>query len=158
MKKIPSLLKTVFGISLVFAASSTLVNCDDTSKSTSSADTTLYGRLGGTPAITAVIDSFLPLVLKDTVINARFNTLPASHIASLRQQLIDLVGYATGGNVKYGGKDMKTAHTGMNIKSEEFDALVGDMVASLNKNKVPSKEQGELGTILVSLKPQVVGQ
>ncbi len=158
MKKIPALAKVGAVISFAFITSLFLVNCNETSKTTSPSDTTLFVRLGGTPAITAVIDSFLPQVLLDTVIKARFDTIPPANLAALRQNLIDLVGSATGGNVKYGGKSMPDAHHGMNISGTEFDALVGDMLKSFTKNKVPQQEQTDLGNILVSLKTQVINQ
>jgi len=53
---------------------------------------------------------------------------------------------------------MKTAHKGMGITDADFNALVEDLVKSLDKFKVPEKEKGELLTTLASLKPQIVGQ
>jgi hemoglobin len=45
----------------------------------------------------------------------------------------------------------------MNIRGEEFDALVGDLVKSLDKFKVPNQEKGELLALLGPAKPQIVG-
>ena len=53
---------------------------------------------------------------------------------------------------------MKTAHKGMKITDADFDALVGDLVKSLDKFKVPVKEKNELLTALGSMKPDIVGQ
>jgi len=39
---------------------------------------------------------------------------------------------------------MKSRHTGMDITIAEFDALVGDMVTTLNKFTVGKREQSEL--------------
>jgi len=158
MKKISSFWKAAAATCLVFTASLFLVNCDDTKTAMQSNDTTLYARLGGTAAITSVIDTFLTEVIKDTVINARFNTLPPAHITALRQNLIDLVAQGTGGNVMYGGKTMAAAHAGMNIREAEFNALVGDLVTSLNKHSVPEKEKGELLAILGPMKTDIVGK
>ena len=58
----------------------------------------------------------------------------------------------------YKGKDMKTAHKGMGISDADFNALVEDLVKSLDKFSVPAKEKGELLGILGPLKPQIVGQ
>jgi hemoglobin len=52
---------------------------------------------------------------------------------------------------------MKTTHTGMNITDAEFNALVEDLVKSLDKFKVPTQEKNELLTALGGLKPQIVG-
>jgi hemoglobin len=51
---------------------------------------------------------------------------------------------------------MKTAHAGMGITSMEFDALVGDLVATLNKFKVPEREKNELLGALGPMKKDIV--
>lgn len=39
---------------------------------------------------------------------------------------------------------MKSTHAGMSVSSSDFDALVGDLVAALNKFKVGEREKNEL--------------
>lgn len=120
----------------------------------------LYERLGGVNAISAVVDKFLSNVVGDNRINGFFSATVAnpSRTQLLRNNLIDQIGEASGGPLKYKGKDMTTAHTGMNITDAQFNALVEDLVASLNYYKVPSTEQNDLLTILGGLKPQIVGK
>ena len=115
----------------------------------------LYERLGGKDAITAVVDDFVSNVAGDQRINGFF---AKANIPNLKRNLVDQICQATGGPCTYTGKDMKTAHKGMGIKDADFNALVEDLVKSLDKFKVPEKEKGELLTILGSLKPQIVGQ
>jgi hemoglobin len=115
----------------------------------------LYDRLGGQPAIEKVIDDFIAIVIKDERINKRFQNIDA---ANLRKQLIDQVCNATGGPCEYKGKDMKTAHTGMKITDDEFNALVEDLVKSLKDNGVKDPEIQELGAALGKMKDQIVGQ
>lgn len=136
-----------------------LAGCNDDPKTgTKAQDDTLYGRLGGTPAIASVIDTFLVNVLNDTVINKRFNTLPPSRVAALRQNLIDQVCAGTGGPCVYTGKSMLDAHAGMKIPEAEFNALVGDLVASLDKHKVPAKEKNDLLAVLGPMKADIVNK
>lgn len=45
----------------------------------------------------------------------------------------------------------------MNIRSEEFDALVEDLVKSLDKFKVAAREKGELLGVLGPMKGAIVG-
>ena len=104
-------------------------------------DQTLYTRLGGKPAITAVVDDFIGNVAADARINLRFASADIPH---LKTQLVEQICAASGGPCTYGGKDMASAHEGMNIKGPDFDALVEDLVKSLDKFKVPAKEKGEL--------------
>jgi hemoglobin len=70
--------------------------------------------------------------------------------------LIDQVSEATGGPAKYTGRDMKTAHTDMGVTTGEFNALVEDLVATLNKFGVGKAEQDELLGILGPLKFDIV--
>ena len=115
----------------------------------------LYDRLGGKGAITAVVDDFVGNVAGDERINGRFGN---TDIPKLKRNLVDQVCAATGGPCTYTGKDMKTAHTGMRIQDAEFGALVEDLIKSLNKFKVGKKEQGELLGALGGMKKDIVNQ
>jgi hemoglobin len=116
----------------------------------------LYERLGGQDAIKAVVKDFVEVnVAKDTRINARFAN---SDIPHLEQMLVEQICQGTGGPCTYSGKDMKTAHTGMKITDDEFNALVEDLKTSLDKFKVPAQEQQDLIGVLAPMKPQIVGQ
>ena len=103
---------------------------------------TLYTRLGGAPAVQVVINDFLTNVGGD----ARINTFFAkTDLARLNKLLVEQVSAATGApDIKYTGRDMKSAHAGLKIAKKDFDALVEDLVKALDKNKVPEKEKGEL--------------
>jgi hemoglobin len=115
----------------------------------------LYDRLGGKPAITAVVDDFVANVAADPRINGRFAN---TNIPRLKGLLVDQICEATGGPCTYTGRDMKTTHRGMNITDAEFNALVEDLVKSLDKFKVPAKEREELLGALAGMKPDIVGQ
>jgi hemoglobin len=115
----------------------------------------LFDRLGGKPAITAVVDDFVANVAADARINQRFST---ANIPRLKAMLVDQICEATGGPCKYTGRDMKSVHAGMRITDAEFNALVEDLVKSLDKFKVPAQEKTELLTALGGMKPQIVGQ
>ena len=120
------------------------------------ADTkSLYDRLGGQDAITAVVDEFVANVAADTRINAMFAN---ADIPGFKKKLVDQICQETGGPCKYTGKTMKDAHTGMNIKDEDFKNLVEDLVKALDKFKVPEKEKGELLAALGAMKPDIVAK
>lgn len=115
----------------------------------------LYERLGGLPAIQAVVDDFIANVAADNRINKRFAN---ADIPKLKKNLVDQVCQATGGPCRYTGLSMKEAHKGMKITEAEFNALVEDLVKSLDKFKVPAKEKNELLTALAGMKGDIVGQ
>jgi len=114
---------------------------------------TLYDRLGGKAAITAVVDQFVTNVADDKRINARFST---TDIPRLKKNLVDQVCMASGGPCTYSGRDMTTTHAGMKITTADFNALVEDLVASLNKFKVSETEKKELLGILGPMKKDIV--
>jgi hemoglobin len=113
----------------------------------------LYDRLGGKDAITAVVKEFLGNVVADKRINAFFKNADAAKLQGL---LVDQVCEATGGPCKYKGKDMKTAHKGMKVSEADFTALVEDLVKALDKFKVPKKEKEELLGALGGMKGDIV--
>jgi hemoglobin len=129
-------------------ASSTAAVTSDTSASRS-----LYDRLGGKSAITAVVDTFVARVAADARINKKF---AHSNIPRVKSELVDQVCAQTGGPCTYTGRTMKEAHRGMKVTEGEFNALGDDLVAALNVFKVPKKEQDELMGALASMKGDIV--
>ncbi|MGH7227833.1 MAG: group I truncated hemoglobin [Nitrospiraceae bacterium] len=113
----------------------------------------LYDRLGGKPAITAAVDDFVGRVAADTRINGKFAT---ANIPRLKTMLVDQICQASGGPCTYTGRDMKSVHAGMGIRADEFDALVGDLVATLKKFKVGEREKNQLLSVLGPMKKDIV--
>lgn len=68
----------------------------------------------------------------------------------------DQVTQATGGPATYSGRDMKETHAGMGVTAGEFDALVEDLVASLDHLAVPKEDQGELLGLLAPMRGEIV--
>jgi len=53
---------------------------------------------------------------------------------------------------------METAHTGLNITEEDWNSSVKHLEETLDKFKVPAREQQEVLTAIGSLKGQIVGR
>lgn len=113
----------------------------------------LYDRLGGQPAVEAVVKDFAGTVLADARINKKF---ARSNADRLIKNLTDFVCMAAGGPCKYTGRDMKMAHKNMGVTKGEFAALAEDLSATLDKFKVPAKEKGELMAAVAPLDKQIV--
>ena len=119
----------------------------------------LYDRLGGAYNIAVVVDDFIERLLVDDTLNANAaikearGRVPAP---GLKFHVTTMVCEATGGPCKYVGRDMKTAHARLNITQKEWDAMVADFRKTLNKFKVPVKEQEELIQIVGSTKKDIV--
>ena len=117
------------------------------------AQRSLFDRLGGKGAVVAVVDDFVGRAAGDVRINAKFGR---TDVPRLKAMLVEQVCEATGGPVKYTGRGMRETHDEMGVTAGEFDALVADLVATLNQFKVPTAEQQELLGILGSLRGDIV--
>ena len=130
---------------------------DDTVTTGAAVDTmaskSLYDRLGGKSAITAVVDSFVARVAADTRINKKF---AKSDIPRVKTMLVDQICSQTGGPCTYTGRSMKEAHRNMKVTEGEFNALVEDLTATLNQFSVPKREQDELLGALGTMKGDIV--
>ena len=118
----------------------------------------LYKRLNGREGIALVVGDFVTNMAGDARVNERFKAMKPGEIEKLKSNLSDQICDATGGPCSYLGRDMKTTHKGMGISDTDFNALVEDLVKSLDKFKVPEKEKGELLGVLGPMKPSIVGQ
>jgi hemoglobin len=122
----------------------------------------LYDRLGGEAAISAVVEDFVGRAAGNPEVNfTRKGTASEwqatdENVALLKKRLVQFVWMATGGPQKYEGRDMKTAHKGMAISNEEFDALGSDLAASLDKFKVPKQEKDELLAIVETTRASMI--
>ena len=118
----------------------------------------LYKSLGGKKAIVAVVDDFVGRVAADNRINSFFKATAADpkRLATFKKNLVDQICEAAGGPCKYKGKDMKTAHAGMGIASADFDALVEDLVGSLDKFMVKDGDKQALLGVLGPMKKDIV--
>ena len=113
----------------------------------------LYERLGGLDAINAVIDSFVARCAADDRVNPKFER---TDISRLKKMLVDQVCEATGGPCTYTGRSMRETHDGMGVTAGEFDALVEDLVATLDEFDVPRAEQEELLAVLGAMREEIV--
>jgi hemoglobin len=126
---------------------------DDNTTGGGTVERSLYDRLGGTDAITAVVRTVVDRQLKDDRINQKF---ARTNVDRLIKEFVDQICQATGGPCKYTGLNMTDAHHHMGVTNGEFQAFVEDVVAVLNDFKVGKTEQDELLNILAPLQGEIV--
>ncbi len=141
----------MFGVAAIAAL--TLVPSFAADKKPAAKEKSLYTRLGGKKAITAVVDEFVARVVADKRINAFF---AKANAPKLKMNLVNQICQASGGPCKYTGKSMKEAHKGMGVATADFNALVEDLVGALDKFKVGEKEKNELLGVLGPMKSDIV--
>jgi hemoglobin len=116
-------------------------------------DGSLYERLGGVDAITAVTRAAVDRQMKDDRINQKY---ARTNVDRLIKEFVDQICQATGGPCTYTGRSMTEAHTNMGVTNGEFQAFVEDVVAVLDGFKVGKAEQDELLNILAPLQGEIV--
>jgi hemoglobin len=132
---------------------STAADSSADAKPKPASDASLFDRLGGEAAITAVVHEFLKKCASDPIIKKRFE---GANLPRLRNKLIEQLVAATGGPRVYTGLDMRTAHAGMNITEAEFNALVKNLIVTMKEFKVPQREQNEILGALGPMKSDIV--
>lgn len=116
----------------------------------------LYERLGGYDAVSAVVDDFAAKLFVDPVVGKRFFGMSDDSRQGFRQKNKNLVCKVTGGPCKIISRPAKVTHGGLGIKASEFNIVVGHLVDTLNKFNVPEKEHKELLAIIGTLRPDIV--
>jgi len=118
----------------------------------------LYERLGGHEGIEAIVDDIVELHMTNPVVKARFLPLRDNplHFAEVRQHLINFLASGSGGTEKYNGRDMPTAHKGMNIGQGEYMSVVDDIMTALDKHNIDEITKKDVLFIAYSLKSLIV--
>lgn len=120
----------------------------------------LYERLGGRDGISQIVDDTVEEHMNNTAINARFLPLKdqPEKLAVIKQHTIEFFSAGSGGPPIYNGKDMATAHKGMNISPAEYMHTIDDIFAALDKNSIDEDTKKDVLAILWSLKGMIVSQ
>ena len=113
----------------------------------------LYERLGGVDAITAVTRAAVDRQMKDDRINQKY---ARTNVDRLIKEFVDQICQATGGPCTYTGRSMTEAHHNMGVTNGEFQAFVEDVVAVLDDFKVGKADQEELLNLLRPMRADIV--
>ena len=116
----------------------------------------LYDRLGGYNAISAVVEDFAPKLFNGPKIGRFFVGMSTDTKEQFKQKNKNLICNVTGGPCKVISRPAKTAHAGLGITEGDFNVVVQHLVDTLNEFKVPAAEQKELLGIIGSLKKDIV--
>jgi hemoglobin len=117
---------------------------------------TLYERLGGYDAISAVVNDLLPRLQADSQLARFWQHRGEDGLKREKQLLIDFLCSSAGGPLYYTGRDMKTSHTGMKISESDWSAFLGHLNATLETFRVPQTERDEVVAFVQSTKSDIV--
>ncbi len=117
---------------------------------------TLYERLGGYDAISAVANDLLPRLQADSRLGRFWQHRGEDGLKREKQLLIDFLCSSAGGPLYYTGRDMKISHKGMKISEGDWSAFLGHLNATLDAFKVPQAERDEVVAFVQSTKSDIV--
>ena len=115
-------------------------------------EASLYERLGGGDKIKQIVADVWANHTSNPLIQNRYANSDGEKV---KQVVWEFFCAGTGGPQEYTGDDMLTAHRGMNISDEEFNAVTDDVLKALDKNEVGKKERDEVLVILYSMKGEI---
>jgi hemoglobin len=116
----------------------------------------LYDRLGGYDAISAVANELLPRLRSDPQLGRFWAHRGEDGIQREKQFLIEFLSSRAGGPVYYRGRDMVLTHRGMRISESDWNVFLGHAGAALAKFDLPKAELEELVALVQSVKPDIV--
>jgi len=116
----------------------------------------LYERLGGEAAVDAAVDIFYRRVLADERIAHHFEDVDMS---AQRQKQKAFLSFAFGGPTPATtGRDMRSVHARLKLTEGDFDAVVQHLAATLQALQVPAPLIGEVASIALSVKNDVLNR
>ncbi|BBP59376.1 group 1 truncated hemoglobin [Pseudomonas sp. St316] len=116
-------------------------------------DDSLYRDLGGQPGITAIVEGMLLNIARDKRIVERFRKID---IQRLRDKLIEQFCVEAGGPCLYTGDTMAESHKGQGISRSDFNALVEDLIAAMDDQRIAVPVQNRLIKRLAPMRGDVI--
>ena len=117
------------------------------------ADDDLYNAFGGKAGLAALMDDFVDRLVIDSRTKPFFEH---ADLANLKTQLTDQLCWLSGGPCQCGGRDMKTAHEGMGVRTSNFNALVEVLQASMDAQKIPFPVQNRMLALLAPMHRDII--
>jgi hemoglobin len=116
----------------------------------------LYTRLGGYDAITAVVENLLPRLAGDSQLGRFWANRSEDGIEREKQLLIDFLAHNAGGPLYYTGREMLLSHKGMKISQSDWDAFIGHLEATLDAFNLPEQERNDVLGFIDSTRADIV--
>lgn len=117
---------------------------------------TLYERLGGYDAISAVTQNLLPRLIADVQLGRFWENRGEDGIAREKQLLIDFLCANAGGPMVYTGRDNSLSHKGMGISADDWGCFMGHLTETLNHFNLPDTEKNDVLAFIETTRADIV--
>jgi len=121
---------------------------------------TIYEKLGGSEGISAIVDDIVEQHIKNENIKHYFIPLKENpeYFNQFKQHVKKFLASGTGGKEEYKGRDMSSAHKGLNLSEADFLHAIDDILLVLDTHKVDRASRNEILATLYSMKSSVIRQ
>jgi hemoglobin len=116
----------------------------------------LFERLGGTEGIEAIASDVVDRHLVNPIIKPYFAKV--EDVDALKSLVADFFNMGTGGPAQYQGRDMRSAHLGMNLNERDLVSAIDDVLAVLDSREIAPSARAEVLTILYTFKEEILFQ
>ncbi|MDV7339829.1 group 1 truncated hemoglobin [Terasakiella sp. A23] len=144
LKKMVVMLSFV-AAALIFTQSPSLANSDS-----------LYNRLGGYDAVSAVIDDLMERLISDKQLGRFWANRGDDGVMREKQLVKSFIASKAGGPLFYLGRENKQSHRGMKISDEDWKIFMGHLEATLVKFALPPREKNDVVSFIESTRKDIV--
>jgi hemoglobin len=114
----------------------------------------LYQRLGGADGIARLVDDAMAAHLQNPLLKPRFENI--LDLERAKRMAREFFCTGAGGPERYTGRDMRSAHRGMNISEQEYLAAMDDIIGAMDKHELGEEAKKDVIAILYSLKGEII--
>ena len=148
MKRIQKLL--LMGVIVATAA------CMFNTAANAQAQKSLYERLGGYTAVSAVIDDLMNRLIADPQLGRFWAHRGDDGIAREKQLVKTFIAAKAGGPIYYAGRENKQSHRGMRISQQDWDIFIKHLNATLDKFALAPTERNDVLAFIDSTRKDIV--
>ncbi len=114
-----------------------------------------YDRIGGAPAVTAVVDELYVRLTADPLVGHYFDSID---LPKQKRHMVLMLSKVLGGPDEYRGRPLDEAHQPLEISEADYERVGEHLMAILGEVGVPQDIQGDVLGVLGAVRPDVVHQ
>lgn len=120
--------------------------------------TSLYERLGGSDGIGKIFDEIGGRMAADPLLAKFFEGQSQEALMTQRTRAVEFLCRETGGPCTYTGRPLKQAHKSLAITEPQWKAFMKHLAATLDNQKIGSKEKSEFTAVVKRFRGDVVAK
>jgi hemoglobin len=114
-----------------------------------------FERIGGAPAVAAVVEELYKRVTVDPLVGHYFDSVD---LPRLKRHMVLMLTSVLGGPEEYEGRTLEEAHQPLHISDEDYARVGEHLMAILAEAGAPEDVQGDVAGVLGAVRPQVVSK